>query len=88
MTLVVAYDGSYKDDQGKPQYLFNVVLRAIRSMTECQKVMIVEGKSEEESEERNEGGVREDSLGKCKEETRRIWPVHFSISGYVADTIK
>jgi hypothetical protein len=73
MTVIVSYDGSYEDDQGEQQQLFNTVLRAIRSMTECQKVMIVE----KESEEGKEGEVRE----------TRIWSVHFPIWTYVADTI-
>jgi hypothetical protein len=55
ITVIVSYDSLYKDDQGEQQQLFNTVLRAIRLMTECQKVMIVK----KESEEGKEGEVRE-----------------------------
>jgi hypothetical protein len=54
MTLFASYDDSYKDDQGKQQYLFSTILKVVQSMKEGQKVLIIEEKYDEIKEEEEE----------------------------------
>ncbi|KAF4632607.1 hypothetical protein G7Y89_g5518 [Cudoniella acicularis] len=54
MTLFASYDGSYKDDQGKREYLVSIVLKVVQSIKEGQKVLIIEEKGDEIEEEEGE----------------------------------
>lgn len=47
MTLYASYSGSYKNDEGEEHILFGAVLRAIRSMKEGDKILIVEEEVDE-----------------------------------------
>jgi hypothetical protein len=70
MTVFASNDGSYKDEQGKRQSLFGTVLKAVQSMTEGQKILIVgEQVDEIEEEQENARGelLPEEVSGK------RIW---------------
>jgi hypothetical protein len=69
ITLFASYDGSYKDDQGKRQYLFSTVFKAVQSMKEGQKVLIIEevNEMEEEKEKAREKLLTEGAKGK------RMW---------------
>jgi hypothetical protein len=54
MTLFAFYNNSYKDDQGKRQYLFSTILKVVQLMKEGQKVLIIEEKCDEIEEEEEE----------------------------------
>ena len=49
--LLASYNGSYEDDQGKRQYLSSTVLKAVQSMKEGQKVLIIEMELDEMEKE-------------------------------------
>lgn len=51
VSLYASYHGSYKDEKGEEHNLFNAALRAVQSMKECDKVLIVEEKVDECKEE-------------------------------------
>lgn len=52
MTISVAHDGSYKDDEGKQYYLSNVVTNVIKAMNINQKILIQREDNDEKGEKR------------------------------------
>lgn len=49
-TLDASYHGSYKDDKGEEHNLFSAALRAVQSMKEGDKILIVEDDVDESKE--------------------------------------
>jgi hypothetical protein len=64
VTLYASYSGSYKNEEGEEHILFSAALRAVQSMKEGDKILIVEEEVDESKGDAQHEGLSTGERGK------------------------